>query len=79
MALHKPEHRTFKYWVLYLPRVILYCGALPMALFMGRHDEPKGDGIIRKWDWEWYRNLEDKIDDPIDWLKYKFLGIGELP
>jgi hypothetical protein len=79
MALHKPEHRTFKYWALYLPRASLYVALLPVALIKGRHEEMATSGLRMKWNWEWYRDLEDTIDDPIDWLKYKLFGIGTYP
>jgi len=77
MALHKPEHRTVKYWLFWPMLAILYALLLPYGLLHGRfvYDE-KGK---KHWNLEWYQALEDYIDDPIDWLKHKLFGIGELP
>ena len=79
MALHKPEHRTVKYWLLYIPLTVLYCIVLPIALIKGRHEEEATSGLRMKWNWRWFRKLEDVIDDPVDWLKHKIMGIGTLP
>lgn len=79
MALHKPEHRTAKYWLLYLPRALVYVTLLPVALIKGRHEEEATSGLRMKWNWQWFRDLEDKIDDPIDWLKKKVFDIGTYP
>ena len=79
MALHKPEHRKWWYWVSWPFLGLLYAMLLPVALIIGRHTEPKNKGTVRKWNWNWFRKLEDWIDDPIDWLKHKLFGIGELP
>jgi hypothetical protein len=79
MALHKPEHRTVSYWLMYVPRALLYLTLLPVAIYKGRHEEMATSGLRMKWNWYWFRQLEDKIDDPIDWLKHKLFNIGTLP
>jgi hypothetical protein len=79
MALHKPEHGKWWYWVSWPVLAIGYIILLPAALIRGRHTEPKGNETIRKWNWRWFRKLEDWIDDPVDWLKQKLFNIGELP
>ena len=79
MALHKPEHRTWWYWASWPLLGLLFMILLPVALIVGRHTESKGDGFIRKWNWQWFRKLEDWIDDPVDWCKQKLFGIGKLP
>jgi hypothetical protein len=79
MALHKPEHKTVKYWVTWPFMGLLYLALLPVAFIMGRHEEQATSGKRTKWNWEWYRDLEDSIDDPIDWLKQKLFNKGTLP
>lgn len=79
MALHKPEHKQVTYWLYYPVLALCYLICLPYAIMVGRHDEPKGDGTIRKWNLEFFRKLEDYIDDPVDWLKHKLFNIGSLP
>jgi hypothetical protein len=79
MALHKPEHKTAKYWLMWPVYVALFVTLLPVALVKGRHEEEATSGLRMKWNWEWYRDLEDKIDDPIDWLKKKLFNVGTYP
>jgi hypothetical protein len=63
MALHKPEHRTVKYWVLWLPLTVGFLLVLPIGLLtVGRKTGT------------WLRRWEDYIDDPIDYLKEKVHG-----
>ena len=76
MALHKPEHKTIKYWLLWFPLSLGYVLLLPYGFVTGRSKSDKGK---MQWSKKWYQDLEDYIDDPIDWLKYKLFGIGEPP
>ena len=76
MALHKPEHKTVKYWLLWLPLSLGYVLLLPYGWITGRSPS---DREKMQWSKKWYQDLEDYIDDPIDWLKQKLFGIGKLP
>jgi len=79
MALHKPEHRTVMYWIYYPMICGIYVLLLPYALVQGRYAVGTTTGRKMKWNWRLFREVEDWIDDPIDWLKYKLFGIGTLP
>lgn len=76
MALHKPEHKTVRYWVLWPFLAIGYVLMLPYGFITGRSPSDKGK---MQWNSAWYQSWEDYIDDPIDWLKYKLFGIGTPP
>ncbi len=69
MALHKPEHRTVFYWTSWIPLTILFMIVFPLALiFRGYASTRRG----------WLRDLENYIDDPIDWCK-EWLHCRSLP
>jgi len=67
MALHKPEHKTVRYWVLWPILTLGFILVFPFAYpFVGRNTG------------SWLRDWEDYIDDPFDWLKEKLHGM-KLP
>jgi hypothetical protein len=71
MALHKPIHKTFKYWITWLPLSILFLLALPMGWWVsGRRDE-EGKAT-------WIKRFEDHVDDPIDYCK-EWLHCKRIP
>lgn len=67
MALHKPEHRTVKYWLLWLPMTLGFLIVFPVAY-----------PIVGRQTGSWLRDWEDYIDDPIDWVK-EWLHCHPLP
>ncbi len=69
MALHKPEHQTIRYWVLWLPSSLAFVLTWSIAY------------LIKGYDWTrsgWLREWEDYIDDPIDFIK-EWLHCHKLP
>jgi len=69
MALHKPEHRKWWYWASWPFLTAFFCIVFPLALiFRGYASTRKG----------WLRDLENWIDDPVDWVK-EWLHCRNLP
>lgn len=69
MALHKPEHRKWWYWATWPFLTAFFMVAFPVALII------RGYSSTRK---GWLRDLENWIDDPVDWLK-EWLHCAKLP
>lgn len=76
MALHKPEHAKWWYWASWPFLAGFYLLLLPIGMIIGRERSDKGK---MQWSWKEYQDLEDWIDDPIDWIKYKLFGVGKPP
>ena len=69
MALHKPEHRKWWYWLSWPFLAAFFSIIFPLALiFRGYASTRKG----------WLRDLENWIDDPVDWLK-EWLHCHRIP
>lgn len=69
MALHKPEHKTVQYWVLWPFLTLGFIIAWPIAC------------LIKGYEWTrdgWLRDWEDYIDDPIDFGK-EFFHCRKIP
>jgi len=69
MALHKPEHKTVRYWVLWLPLTIGFIITWCIACLVKGYDWTR-DGWLRDW--------ENYIDDPIDFVK-EWLHCRKIP
>ena len=69
MALHKPEHKTIKYWILWPFLTIGFFIVWPIAC------------LIKGYEWTrdgWLRDWENYIDDPFDFCK-EWIHCRRLP
>ena len=69
MALHKPEHRKWWYWASWPFLTAFFCIVFTLALITRGYASTR-DG--------WLRDLEDWIDDPIDFVK-EWLHCRNIP
>lgn len=69
MALHKPEHKTIKYWFFFfLSAPVFVIVFVSIFIFGGWESTRSG----------WLRDWENYIDDPIDYCK-EWLHCRRLP
>jgi hypothetical protein len=69
VALHKPEHKTWQYWVKWPFLAAAFAVVFPFCLLIFGYQWTR-DGWLRDW--------ENYIDDPVDFVK-EWLHCAELP